>query len=93
MRKRLREELERQIADADRESDALLLRLGAIREAVAADVDRTWSSPWKSPDTVDAKLRARLAGHGEYQALRVRQRELEEQRRSLGIELEKGSSP
>ncbi|MDQ1504448.1 MAG: hypothetical protein QOD57_2175, partial [Actinomycetota bacterium] len=37
----------------------------------------TWTSAWKSPDTVDAKVRARLAGHKEYQALRVRQRELE----------------
>ena len=67
--------------------------LDAIRQAVASDVDRTWTSPWKSPETVDAKLRARLAGHREYQALRVRQRELGEQRRSLTTEIEKGSAP
>jgi hypothetical protein len=41
-------------------------------------VDRTWTSAWKSPDTVDAKVRARLAGHREYQALRARKRQLEE---------------
>lgn len=88
-----REKLEQQITAADRESDDLRLQLDAIRQAVASDVDRTWASPWKSPETVDAKLRARLAGHREYQALRVRQRELGEQRRSLTTEIEKGSAP
>lgn len=88
-----REELEQQLTAADRASDDLRLQLDAIRQAVASDVDRTWTSPWKSPETVDAKLRARLAGHGEYQALRVRQRELDEQRRSLTTQIEKGSAP
>ncbi|HEV8420668.1 MAG TPA: hypothetical protein VGR13_04865 [Actinomycetota bacterium] len=85
-----REELEQQLSAADRESDDLRLQLDSIREAVAIEVDRTWTSPWKSPETVDAKLRARLAGHGGYQALRVRQRELDQQRRSLTSEIEKG---
>ena len=56
---------------------ALQAELDALRQAVAAEVDSTWTSAWKSPDTVDAKVRARLAGHREYQALRVRIRELE----------------
>lgn len=86
-----REELEQQLTATDRESDDLRLQLDAIREAVASELDRTWTSPWKSPETVDAKLRARLAGHGEYQALRVRRRELDERRRSLTTEIEKGS--
>ena len=59
------------------ELEAVRVQLDAVRQAVAADVDSTWTSAWKSPDTVDAKVRARLAGHKEYQALRVRQRELE----------------
>jgi hypothetical protein len=59
------------------ELEAVRVQLDAVRQAVAAEVDRTWTSAWKSPDTVDAKVRARLAGHKEYQALRVRQRELE----------------
>ena len=84
------EELEQQLTAADRELADLRLQLDAIRLAVASDVDRTWPSAWKSPETVDAKLRARLAGHGDYQALRVRQRELDEQRRSLTTRLEKG---
>ena len=59
------------------ELEAVRAQLDALRGAVAAEVDSTWTSAWKSPDTVDAKVRARLAGHQEYQALRVRIRELE----------------
>ena len=58
------------------ELQAVRAELDTIRRAVAADVDRTWPSAWKSPETVDAKIRARLAGHAEYQALRVRERAL-----------------
>lgn len=60
------------------ELDAVCRQLEAVRQAVASEVDSTWTSPWKSPDTVDAKVRARLAGHREYQALRARKRELEQ---------------
>ena len=60
------------------ELEAVCAQLDAVRRAVASEVDRTWTSAWKSPDTVDAKVRARLAGHREYQALRARKRELEE---------------
>jgi hypothetical protein len=60
------------------ELDAVCAQLDALRQAVASEVDRTWTSAWKSPETVDAKVRARLAGHREYQALRVRKRQLEE---------------
>lgn len=63
--------------DVSTELQAVQAELDALRRAVAAEVDTTWTSPWKSPDTVDAKVRARLAGHKEYQALRVRIRELE----------------
>ena len=65
------------IDDASVELDAVRAELDALRGTVAAEVDSTWTSAWKSPDTVDAKVRARLAGHKEYQALRVRIRELE----------------
>ena len=64
-----------------------------MRHSVAGEVDRTWTSAWKSPDTVDAKIRARLAGHAPYQALRARQRELDESCRALRCELEKGPTP
>ena len=65
------------IDNVSAELDAVRVQLDAVRRAVASEVDRNWPSAWKSPDTVDAKVRARLAGHKEYQALRVRQRELE----------------
>ena len=64
--------------DVSAEIDAICLELDTVRRTVADEVDRTWTSPWKSPDTVDAKVRARLAGHAEYQALRARKRQLEE---------------
>jgi hypothetical protein len=63
--------------DVSAELQAVQAELDALRQTVAAEVDTTWTSAWKSPDTVDAKVRARLAGHKEYQALRVRIRELE----------------
>ena len=66
--------------DLSAELDAVSVQLDAVRRAVADEVDRTWTSAWKSPDTVDAKVRARLAGHREYQALRTRKRELEQGR-------------
>lgn len=65
-----------------RELDAVCRQLEAVRREVASEVERSWTSPWKSPDTVDAKVRARLAGHREYQALRARRRELEQGRSS-----------
>ena len=65
------------IDNVSAELDAVETQLDTVRRAVASEVDRTWTSPWKSPDTVDAKVRARLAGHREYQALRARKRELE----------------
>jgi hypothetical protein len=65
------------IDNTSTELDAVRLRLDEVRRAVASEVESTWTSPWKSPDTVDAKVRARLAGHREYQALRARKRELE----------------
>jgi hypothetical protein len=84
--------LERELASADRESDDLRLQLDAVRHVVASEVDRTWTSAWKSPDTVDAKVRARLAGHQQYQALRHRQRELDDRRRTLQRVLEQGTA-
>jgi hypothetical protein len=66
------------IDNVSAELDAVCAQLDAVRRAVSSEVENTWTSPWKSPDTVDAKVRARLAGHKEYQALRARKRLLEE---------------
>ena len=88
-----RAELERELATRERESDDLRLEMEHVRHSVAGEVDRTWTSAWKSPETVDAKVRARLAGHAPYQALRARQRELAEACQTLRHDLEKGSTP
>ena len=68
--------------DVGAELDAVCVQLDAVRRAVAIEVESTWTSAWKSPETVDAKVRARLAGHREYQALRARKRRLEQGRKS-----------
>ena len=65
------------IDNVNAELDAVCTQLDGVRRAVALEVESTLTSPWKSPDTVDAKVRARLAGNREYQALRARKRELE----------------
>jgi glycine betaine/choline ABC-type transport system substrate-binding protein len=83
-----REELEQQLAAADREKDDLRLQMDTVRQAVASEVESGWSSPFKSEDTLDAMVRARLAGRAEYQTLRARQRELDELRRSLTSQLD-----
>ena len=101
MMPRGRAELEWELAARQRESDDLRLEMDHLRHSVAGEVDRMWTSAWKSPDTVDAKVRARLAGHAPYQALRARRRELDEACRVLRrqlereqeTELEKGSTP
>ena len=85
-----RMELEAELATRQRESDDLRLEMEHVRQSVAGEVDRGWTSAWKSPDTVDAKVRARLAGHGAYQALRHRQRELNDLCLSLRRQLEEG---
>lgn len=64
--------------DVSAELEAVCVQLDAVRRAVATEVESTWTSAWKSPETVDAKVRARLAGHQEYQALRARKRQLEQ---------------
>jgi hypothetical protein len=68
--------------DVSSELEAVCVELDTVRRAVADEVERTWTSPWKSPETVDAKVRARLAGHAGYQALRAKKHRLEEGRPS-----------
>ena len=44
------------IDNVNAELDAVCTQLDAVRRAVALEVESTWTSPWKSPDTVDAKV-------------------------------------
>jgi hypothetical protein len=79
---------EEQLAAADQETEDIRVRMETIHQEVAGEVESAWTSAFKSEDTVDAKVRARLSGHQEYQALRARRRELEELRRSLTSQLD-----
>ncbi|MGH3794514.1 MAG: hypothetical protein ACRDRT_15040 [Pseudonocardiaceae bacterium] len=65
-------------ADAgQRELQDLRERMGAIKAEVAADVDRKWGTPWRTPDVFDLKVRTRLTGHTEYRSLRLRVKDVE----------------
>lgn len=52
--------------------------MNEIREELAAEVDRNWSSPWRSPDVFEAKVTARLSSHDEYRSLLDRTRQVEQ---------------
>ncbi len=71
-------------ADAGNSGDAgrqelqdLRERMGEIKEEVTADVERKWTTPWRTPDVFDLKVTTRLTGHTEYRSLRVRLKEVE----------------
>jgi hypothetical protein len=50
-------------------------RMAVIKQEAAAEVDRKWVSPWRTPDTFDLKVKTRLTGHQEYRSLQNRVRE------------------
>ncbi|MGH8571631.1 MAG: hypothetical protein ACREX8_03520 [Gammaproteobacteria bacterium] len=63
--------------DGRRELQDLRERMGTIKQEVAADVERKWTTPWRTPDVFDLKVATRLTGHTEYRALRVRVKQVE----------------
>jgi hypothetical protein len=50
-------------------------RMAVIREEVTADVEAKWTTPWRTPEVFELKVRTRLAGHREYRTLQERVRE------------------
>ncbi len=69
-------------ADQERDLESLRVelagwrrRMSVIREEVTADVEAKWTTPWRTPDVFELKVRARLAGHREYRELQDRVRE------------------
>jgi hypothetical protein len=50
-------------------------RMAVIKQETAAEVDRKWVSPWRTPDTFDLKVKTRLTGHQEYRSLQNRVRD------------------
>jgi len=68
----------RSSGDAERrELQNLHERMGVIREEVTADVERKWTTPWRTPAVFDLKVTTRLMGHTEYRSLRVRIEQVE----------------
>jgi hypothetical protein len=65
-------------ADAVRqELEQLRERMAVIKEEAAADVDRKWGSAWRTQETFDLKVKARLSNSNEYRSLRGRVQEAE----------------
>jgi len=50
-------------------------RMAVIKQEAAAEVDRKWVSPWRTPATYDLKVKTRLTGHQEYRSLQHRVRD------------------
>ena len=50
-------------------------RMAVIKQETAAEVDRKWVSPWRTPETFDLKVKTRLTGHQEYRSLQNRVRD------------------
>jgi hypothetical protein len=65
-------------ADAVRqELEQLRTRMAVIKDEAAAEVDRKWGSAFRTPEVFDLKVKARLAGNGEYRSLQDRVRDAE----------------
>ncbi|MCA1704297.1 MAG: hypothetical protein LC808_13975 [Actinobacteria bacterium] len=47
-------------------------RMAVIKEEAAAEVERKWVSPWRTPATFDLKVKTRLTGNQEYRSLQGR---------------------
>lgn len=77
---------------AQRARRELQERMEEIRQEVYADVEANWPAMWRSPDLVEAKVNARLSGHGEYQKLLQRRREVESREAGLDTEEHGGGS-
>jgi DNA invertase Pin-like site-specific DNA recombinase len=62
---------------ARQELDQLRERMAAVKEQAAAEVDEKWTSPIRTEDLFDIKVKQKLANNEEYQVLQTRIREAE----------------
>jgi hypothetical protein len=63
-------------ADAVRQELAEMReRMAVIKHEVTVEVDRSWVSPWRTPERFDLKVKTRLTGHQEYRSLQDRVRD------------------
>ena len=61
---------------------ALRERMAVIKEAVTAEVEEKWVTPYRTPAVFDLKVNARLAAHQEYRDLQARVRDGEKAQRA-----------
>ena len=57
------------------ELEEMRARMAVIKEEAAAEVERKWVSPWRTPATFDLKVKTRLTGNEEYRSLQGRVKE------------------
>ena len=69
---------------ARQELDQLRERMAAVKEQAAAEVNEKWTSPIRTKDLFDIKVKQRLANNDEYQALQTRIREAEAKLQASG---------
>jgi hypothetical protein len=50
-------------------------RMAVIKQEAAAEIDRNWVSPWRTPAMYDLKVKTRLTGHQEDRSLQNRVRD------------------
>lgn len=63
-------------ADAVRlELEQLHERMAVIKQEAAAEVELKWTSPWRTPEVFDLKVKTRLTSHQEYRSLQDRVRD------------------
>lgn len=62
---------------AQQELKVLRERMAVIKAEAAAEVDRKWASPWRTPDVFDLKVKTRLTSNQEYRSLQGRVKEAE----------------
>jgi hypothetical protein len=74
--------------DAAQELTEMRERMAVIKQEAAAEVDRKWASPWRTPQVFDLKVKTRLTAHEEYRSLQARVRRAED---SLAAEPEVGT--
>ncbi|MDQ3826605.1 MAG: hypothetical protein M3325_13050 [Actinomycetota bacterium] len=52
-------------------------RMAVIKQEITDDVNRNWSSAWRTPAMFELMVKTRLTGHDEYRALQNRLRDAE----------------
>ncbi|MFY9808676.1 MAG: hypothetical protein WCC38_01790 [Pseudonocardiaceae bacterium] len=63
--------------DAAQELAEMRERMAVIKQEAADEVERKWTSPWRTPQVFDLKVKTRLTAHEEYRSLQARVRAAE----------------